>query len=487
MFIVYCNNNQQLTISNSNIFPKLFLLIQLIFASLSHQNIFVEGIIGQPSNLVPYIGKQNDADKAISHLLYPHFIHYNLRGELTPGVVKEWKISENGLEYEFKLNSGIYWSNNRELNVDDVIFTAQNNPATRNVEAQKINDYEVKFFLKEPYAPFLSVMTFQVLPKEVSPGLRPITLKNRKIVRVSKSGKRVNEIIIAMENNSLAKFVGFKFYDRQEDIETAANLSEIESFYSTDFKSNNYFNIDFPLKARRYGLFFNLEREELKDKNMRVTMAQVLDKVSIVGEGLDGLAEPIDFPSIQYSKEVSGNFGKELTLTVSNDEDQLKVATMIEKEWEKLGIKINILPLPFWDISTRVIDTKDFDIMLFGQEKGRDPDEYTLWHSTKTSYPGLNISQLNNQRVDQSLEEGRKEMDSAKREEHYNNFEIIFNEEVPAIFLYRPVYRWFVSKKYQNIIEEHILKASCCDGCACTEPLNPNLYYPWERFKLLPF
>ena len=49
----------------------------------------------------------------------------------------------------------------------------------------------------------------------------------------------------------------------------------------------------------------------------------------------------------------------------------------------------------------------------------KDPDQYSLWHSTQTS---TNISHLKNARIDKLLEDGRTELDQEIRKKIYLDF-----------------------------------------------------------------
>ena len=67
----------------------------------------------------------------------------------------------------------------------------------------------------------------------------------------------------------------------------------------------------------------------------------------------------------------------------------------------------------------------------------KDPDQYSLWHSTQTS---TNVSRLANPRIDKLLEDGRIELDQETRKKIYLDFQRFLVEEVPAVFLYHPEY-----------------------------------------------
>lgn len=107
--------------------------------------------------------------------------------EIEPGLAESWSISQDGLEYVFKLRKDVrfqttdYFTPSRTLNADDVIFTferqwKESNPWNQYVPGgtweyfvsiglpdlltsiEKVDDHTVKFKLKRPEAPFLATM-----------------------------------------------------------------------------------------------------------------------------------------------------------------------------------------------------------------------------------------------------------------------------------------------------------------------------------------
>lgn len=81
-------------------------------------------------------------------------------------LAENWTVSDDGLEYVFKLREGVTFHNGDPFTADDVLFTyaRSSNPEISihyrnlaNVESlEKLSDYEVKFVLKSPQASFLS-------------------------------------------------------------------------------------------------------------------------------------------------------------------------------------------------------------------------------------------------------------------------------------------------------------------------------------------
>ena len=58
-----------------------------------------------------------------------------------------------------------------------------------------------------------------------------------------------------------------------------------------------------------------------------------------------------------------------------------------------------------------------------------------FWHSTQTA---TNITGYANVKIDKLLEDGRQELDPAKRKSIYADFQRYLTEDVPAIFMYYP-------------------------------------------------
>jgi ABC-type transport system substrate-binding protein len=81
-------------------------------------------------------------------------------------LAESWDVSEDGLEYTFKLREGVTFHNGDPFDAEDVLFTfnrsrdpeqSVHSRVIANVaELEKINDYEVRFTLKQPQASFLT-------------------------------------------------------------------------------------------------------------------------------------------------------------------------------------------------------------------------------------------------------------------------------------------------------------------------------------------
>ena len=99
----------------------------------------------------------------------------------------------------------------------------------------------------------------------------------------------------------------------------------------------------------------------------------------------------------------------------------------------------------------KVIEEKSYEVLLYGEIIGFDPDPYPFWHSSQNKVSGLNLSGFNNEEADKLLEEARVTTDKIIREEKYKKFQEILTKEKPAIFLYQPLYSYTVDKNIKGV------------------------------------
>ncbi|GIM30522.1 ABC transporter substrate-binding protein [Clostridium polyendosporum] len=60
-------------------------------------------------------------DKDLIYSLFDGLVELNENGEVIPALAESWKVSNDGLEYVFKLRDDIFWSSGNKITVDDFI------------------------------------------------------------------------------------------------------------------------------------------------------------------------------------------------------------------------------------------------------------------------------------------------------------------------------------------------------------------------------
>lgn len=249
-------------------------------------------------------------------------------------------------------------------------------------------------------------------------------------------------------------------------------------------------------------IFFNqLNNPELSSKAVRQALAYAINKDRIVKEVLSGEGVSIHAPIIKgflgynehvkqypydlqkssnllqvagWKKNTEGFWVKslkktsqkkdnakegdvaqekilEINLITINDREHRGAAEIIKEGWGELGISVDIQFVDPSRIKEDIIDSREYQALLYGEMIGSDPDLYPFWHSSQARAPGLNLAIFSSKEADTFLEEGRQITDEKKRAEHYKRFQDILAEEVPAIFLYDPSYNYVVHKKVKGI------------------------------------
>jgi len=145
-------------------------------------------------------------------------------------------------------------------------------------------------------------------------------------------------------------------------------------------------------------------------------------------------------------------------ITSSKPESYRQVALEIKRQWQKIGVEVVVEVLEN-GIFQEKLNSRDYDLLIFGQNLGYNLDAYPYWHSSQAREGGLNLSQFKNFIVDSLLEKARLE-DEEDRRETLNDIQEIISQEVPAIFLYSPTYYTALSDKVNHPPFNHLATIS---------------------------
>lgn len=455
----------------------IFYISTAIYSSFPSPTL-TEGVTGQPKSFLPSQA-ESQTDKTISHLLYKGLFKYDENGTIIPDLAQKYTISKDGLVYTIKLKPNQKWSHGAEITSDDLIYTAFKLPEFSGVATDKVDRYTVRYTLPSSFSPFLEFFTTGIMPvnaEEKQNPLMPISNGDFQVISVKKDGPAIKQVVLRNKSKS-AKFkkLVFRYYSNEEELLTAAKLREIDTFaLSYSEKVDGFKLSQIPQVTVYYSLLFNLENSKFKDDEFRLKLAQSLPMESLVqslGIPVQGAISrnPYTNQKIKYdlfeSNFVPEFLDKEVEMIVPDIESQKNLALKISRIWEeKLGVTVKILPMDPNIIRESVISTRKFEVLLYGQQVGIDPDRYANWHSSQIKYPGLNITGFNQIRADRALEEGRKTFGYDKRKVHYDDFQVTIMEHVPAIFLYHPYVNYYVSHNIEGISDKK------------------SFFYLWNRF-----
>jgi len=525
---------------------------------------YIEAVIGAPSYINPLFAQTNDIDQDLSRLIFSSLMKLNEQGQLAGDLVESYEIDEEQKTYTFTLKPDIYWHDGVRLAASDVVFTVESiqdqnfkSPlyATfRNIQVREVDDRTVKFTLPEPFAPFLSVLTFGILPEhlwqEIEPShailaelnLKPIGSGPYKFVSLTKDKKgNVREYKLQrfdkyFTDGPYIEKISFKFFGDFDTAKTALTEGNVDGvgFLPQHFNeiiagSHPNLQISHFSLPQYTALFFNQgSAPALAEKAVRQALSLGTSKNQIIESSFPNLADPVDEPILPgmigyepnlpkflydpaqaekilddagwkrvypetegqepaesetqnfvtrgstslgvptgetaaYTRQKSIKTGDktelttlEITLTTVQKDKNIVTAEIVRDLWQKIGVKVNLQIVDLNKVQKEIIKPRAYQVLLFGQIIGRDPDPYSFWHSSKINDPGLNLAMYSNKEVDKLLEDARKTSEEKVRQEKYVEFQQKLINDIPAIFLYSLKYTYTTPNSIKGIGTERI-------------------------------
>lgn len=494
---------------------------------------YSEALVGTAQFINPILYQNNDVDRDFVSLVYSGLLRYDDRRELISDLATRYEISSDQLTYTFYLRNDVKWHDGEPFSADDVLFTFQKiqdpkvkSPlyvSAKDIYVRKVDATTVQFGLKKPFAPFLDLMTRQIIPEHIwknipadnfylaQLNLKPIGTGAWKYTSFKKNADGTLRSYIFVRNDHyyrekpyLEKLT-FKFYPDNDSAVQALKNRTVQgvSFVPRELRDRLEKNKDiqyYTFDAPQYtALFFNQSlNADLKSKAVRQALAYAIDKDRLVREVLAGEGHVVHAPLLSgflgyhekvrrydtnvttalqlletagWKKDAQGQLVKEgpapdpkkkdeappaarqlkMTIATVRSPEHTKTAELISADWQQLGVAVDITYADAQNIKTDVIDSRNFEILLYGEIIGSDPDLYPFWHSSQAQAPGLNLALFSSPSADKFLEDARQSSDTKKRTEMYQKFQDILAEEMPAIFLYSPTYNYAVDKEVRGI------------------------------------
>lgn len=302
----------------------------------------VEGVVGTPRSLNPVLSVSNDVDNDLMRLAYSRLFTTDGGGNLTPDLVEKYDVSSDLKTYALTIRDDAKWHDGQALTADDVLFTLAliQDPAWKSplhatfkdVTVEKTDERTIKLTLKEPYAAFLSLLDFGVLPrhvwKDVVPQNAAMTEASLKPIGSGafafgemRRDKRGFVLSYTLKRNEgyyaqppYIERLTFRSYpDYASAIEALRNRQiDSLSFVPRDMRAdlNGLANITpVPLELpQATAVFFNPgQNEALKDKEVRRALIMGIEKVRILFDVLGGDGHPLDRPSLPGFSATSSN------------------------------------------------------------------------------------------------------------------------------------------------------------------------------------
>lgn len=379
------------------------------------------------------------------------------------------------------------------------------------VQIELIDEKQVKFKLEKANVFFINNFTVGILPKHILEGVDPYDILqhdfNKKPVGtgpymvvdpVEMFSDGRTQITLQRSSNYYGqpveiqsmRFIAYPTMDELvEEVNAVNGVVRVSGNYLLEFENNERFEpIAYEL-PQYTAVFMNMEGKVLKERMVRLALQKAVDKTQLIGDAVDKITvdtplmeldqgEWIYQPSVEQAqgalKDVGYRYaeddkehagirynaegdGLELSFIALayeegtyQDEEARKVVGFLQEAWEKIGFSIQVEFLAA-DVFKERVMARQYDLLLVGQILGYNFDTYSYWHSTQASPLGQNLSNYKSFQVDSIIESVRSTFDPEKKKVKMKELAERMKEDIPAIFLYRPVHYYASDGKVSGI------------------------------------
>lgn len=428
----------------------------------------------------PRLTKDYTARRA-NELIYDGLVYFNEDLEANPALAESWDIEDNET-YIFHLRDDVKFHDGESFTAEDVKYTydALLDEETSSyysvyepIESVEIVDeYTVKFTLKNPYSPILGVLDIGIVPAHLGDNedfpTNPVGTGPYKLENWDKNNKiefsaneefwggepetpKITYYIIPENNSRIAALEAGDVnlihspLTPQDIVRLQGNESlTVERLEIPDFNQIKY----------------NVKDEVLSDGKVRKAISHLINRGEISSSIYDGIANPdapllapltwdstaIHYPD--YNPEEAARLlaeanwvdsdndgildkdGKKLSIVIkthSEDSNRIQIAEYLQNEFTNAGIETEINTAEFPTFYADVLN-HDFQLALFGSIISNDPDRaLALQYHTDGS---RNDGQYSNPKVDELISNARETLDAEERMKSYQEAAQILVDEV---------------------------------------------------------
>ena len=421
----------------------------------------------------------------VTYAIYDNLVEANENGEYVESLAESYEISDDEMEYTFKLRQGVKFHNGTEMTADDVVYSinrtiekgwaADMTAAIDKVE--KVDDYTVKLILKEPFgamigslaSPYFSIMSKAYAEENGEDAVEraPMGTGAYKFV------EWVNGDHITVEANEeyfggapAIKTVTFKPITDKNTGLVALQAGETDAFLNVnnsdisvvqDDENLAFYSTDL---AAVLSLNMNIEAKPLDDVKVRQAIKYAINRENIIKGALEGngtVANSSISPTCDgYSDKVAGytydldkakallkEAGQEnlkLTIKIKEDAKIQKVAQVIQADLKEAGVEVEIDIMEAGAYTTDVYSEGDYE-MTISSWCAMFTDAYSLLYSQfhKDCYGGTgNITHVVSDELSGKLENAARLTGDEKQAAYEDVAQDISDQAYVASLVFEP-------------------------------------------------
>ena len=447
-------------------------------------NTLVMIIESSPTNLDPRIG-QDAQSQRIDGLIFDNLLTRDEHLNAAPGVAISWNIPDP-LTYIFHLRSGVKFHDGRPLTSHDVkwSFDSLMQGKVRSSKGATFrfvdhidapDDATVIFHLKEPSSTLLwnlASAAMGIVPfgsgEEISQhpiGSGPFRFVSaeldKEVVLEGNPGYWGDKPHLARVRLTVVPDVTTRALELRKGSADITPSNSLTSDMVLSLKQEPSLEVLSPPGTVLAYMGFNLRDPILKDRRVRQALAYAMDRRPLIHYLWRDFARPANSvlppESWAYSNTANYDYDPEharklldeagypihngvrfhLTMKTSTEESSRLMAAVFQQQLRDVGIVLDIRTFEF---ATFFADVTHGEFQMYSLRwvgGNEDPDIFDLvFHSSRFPPNGSNRGYYSNMRVDALIDQGRRELDQAKRKQIYAELQQILAEDLPYVNLW---------------------------------------------------
>jgi peptide/nickel transport system substrate-binding protein len=460
-------------------FTSLLLLLPLALSSCTRTIATEPGVVNfliesMPTNLDPRIGT-DAVSQRLDSLIFSSLVELDAQRIPRGDLAERWETPDT-VTYVFHLRSGVKFHDGRPVRT--VTSPKRGSLAMiRSIDAP--DAATVIFHLQEPYAGFLWAIarpTVGIVParsgadfSERLTGSGPFRFvsanQDDNIVIERNDGyfggaPKISRVQFRVVPDAIVRALELRKGSADVEVNSLTPdmipvLRRLSTIDVTDTPGTNY----------QY-IAFNLDDAALAKREVRQALAYATNREEIIQYLYRGQAHPADGPlpksswayepgirRYEYNPQQAerlldsagfprqaetGGMRMKLTLKTSTEESSRLLAAVLQEQWRKVGVDLDVRPLEFATLFSDMArgSFEIFTLRWIGANN--DPDTFFdyIFDSKMIPPAGANRGHYRNPEVDALLEQARIESDQKKRRQLFSKVQKIIAEDIPYVSLW---------------------------------------------------
>lgn len=433
---------------------------------------------------------QNRHVQEVSKIIFDSLIELNENFEKEYALAQEISKTDD-FTYIIKIKDNVKWSNDMNFVANDVQYTIQllkniNSIYSANVQdivaVDVLDEQTLKITLNRPVPFFEYNLTFPIMSSEyytgvefansdktnlpVGTGMFKIVSFDEKAISLEKNTTYWNQ-----EKNSVLERININIYSTMGEIYNNFKNGNIDAINTSQTSVNQYIgtigfaSLEFDSREYDY-VAFNSNNNYLASKNVRKALSYYIDKNNTIASCYGNTHRvsdfPLDYGNFLYQKDIIDNgYNSELannlliedgwtfrnnswqklngrqyvklafTLTINGDNEQdIAIAENLRIQWANSGITVTIKKISAANYYNLINNRNGYDAILVNMLTSYSPNLNTYIGSG-------NLSNYNNDEVNQILSEANNIADNNLLKEKYRRLIEIYNDEKPFLSISR--------------------------------------------------